>query len=151
MNKSRLIILIILVFISCKKEKLTKVSETSSKVEVLKEQQSLCEDIIIDIIESSKENQEEKDGLLEFLKERGGTSYGYMLESCPNPNKDVLVKSEYYEFNFHASYPERMGVISRYRFHPIKLILEKYDLVKNIYFEINYDENLTINFIENCR
>ena len=95
MKKSTLIILIILVFVSCKKEKDTKVKETLNQVEVSESQQYLCEDVVIAIIESSNESKEEREGLLEFIKERGGSSYGYMLEACPNPQEDNLEKSEY--------------------------------------------------------
>lgn len=150
MKKTTLIILIILAFVSCKKEKNTEIQETSKQVEVSENQQSLCEDAIIAIIESSNESKEEREGLLEFIKERGGSSYGYMMEACPNPKEEHLEKSEYYEFNFHASYPDRMGVISRYRFHPTKLILEKYDVVENSYFKIDFDESLLSKFKINC-
>lgn len=148
--KIKLFLLLILAFISCKKEKNTEIHETSNQVEVSENQQSLCEDAIIAIIESSNENKEEREGLLKFITERGGTSYGYMLEACPDPKEEYLEKSEYYEFNFHASYPERMGVISRYRFHPEKLILEKYKVVENDYFTINYDKSLINKFKNNC-
>lgn len=148
--KKKLFLLLILAFVSCKKEKNPEIKETSNQVEVTESQQYLCEEAIIAIIESSKESNEERDGLLEFIQERGGTSYGYMLEACPNPKEEYLEKSEYYEFNFHASYPERMGVISRYRFHPEKLILEKYKVVENDYFTINYDKSLINKFKNNC-
>lgn len=151
MKKSILIILIILSFVSCKKEKNTEIHETSNQVEVSESQQSLCEDVVIAIIESSNESKEERKGLLEFIKERGGSSYGYMMEACPNPQEEHLEKSEYYEFNFHASYPDRMGVISRYRFHPTKLILEKYDVVENSYFKIDFDMKLLNDFGNACK
>lgn len=150
MKKTLPIIVSIFIFISCKNEKKEDKQETSTQIEVSKNQQYLCEDAIIAIIESSKESVEEREGLLEFIQERGGTSYGYMLEACPNPKEEYLEKSEYYEFNFHASYPERMGVISRYRFHPEKLILEKYKVVENDYFTINYDKSLINKFKNNC-
>lgn len=150
MKNISLILLFLFIFISCKNEKKEDKQETSTQIEVSKNQQYLCEDAIIAIIESSKESVEEREGLLEFIQERGGTSYGYMLEACPEPYEKYLDKSAYYEFNFHASYPERMGVISRYRFHPEKLILEKYKVVENDYFTINYDKSLINKFKNNC-
>lgn len=151
MKNISLILLFLFIFISCKNEKKEDKQETSTQIEVSKNQQYLCEDAIIAIIESSKESIEEREGLLEFIRERGGTSYGYMLEACPEPYEEYLDKSAYYEFNFHASYPERMGVISRYRFHPTKLILEKYDVVENLYFQIEFDKTLLKNFEDECK
>lgn len=152
--KNTILGLTLLLIFSCKNGNSNEEKNEDDDIEALidiNKNFDLCEDLIIQIIESSKENQEEKEGLLEFIKERGGTSFGYMLESYPNLNNQNAGNSEYYEFNFHASYPERMGVISRYRFHPIKLTLERYDVVENEYFKIEFDKALLNKLNDDCR
>jgi hypothetical protein len=152
--------IILFVTISCKKEAQIKLN-TQSQIEmqteaIIAEEQSLqknisCTDVLIEIISSSKENIEEKIGLLEFIEKRGGTSYGYMLENSPNPKRDEVKFSESYEMNFHASYPDKMTVISRYKFNPISFKLYLYNIIENDYFEIKYDEKLTTKFKQSCK
>lgn len=163
--KNIVIIFILPFFLFCKNENLKqnkfkesiitdliKTINSSNPVSIiLNNDIFLCEDAIIAIIESSKESKEQRDGLLEFIKARGGNSYGYMLETCPNPKEEHISKSVYFEFNFHASYPDRMQVLTRYRFHSKNFKLELYDILNNDYQEIKYDKFLLNQFIKDCK
>jgi len=134
-------IIISLIVLSCNDKKINK---TDAPINNQKEY--LCEDVIIEIIESSNENKEEKVGLIEFIKKNGGDSYGFILEACPNPKEDYLQKSDYYEFNFHVNYPDRIEVISRYRFNPKDLVLEVWNPIDDTYSKIEHDSNLNTKF-----
>lgn len=148
-----LICLFNLVFlISCKKENnILQVDNDSFLIE--KEiiiEQNVCEDLVHEIISSSKEFKEQ----YEFLQKNNikkGITFGYMIYSSPNPQNDNQIeKSVYYEYAYHLNHPDKIQVVSRYRFHSKNHTLGKYDAVDNDFHLINYDVSLLKNYKINC-
>jgi hypothetical protein len=77
----------------------------------------------------------------------GGTSYGLMLESSPDPKADLAQTfSKTYDLNLHESYPDRMPIIARFVFDPAKQQLYEEDTVEARLIPIAFDRKLLVLF-----
>jgi hypothetical protein len=95
------------------------------------------------IVETSPRCKQLTKGLYERVVKNGGTSYGVMLESSPNPKTDPSQEySKTYNFNLHESYPDRMPVIARFVFDPKKQQLYEDDVVNAQLVAIAFDKKL---------
>lgn len=99
------------------------------------------------IVETSPRCKQLTKGLYERVVKNGGTSYGVMLESSPNPKTDPSQEySKTYNFNLHESYPDRMPVIARFVFDPKKQQLYEDDVVNAQLVAIPFDKKLLLLF-----
>jgi hypothetical protein len=99
------------------------------------------------IVETSPRCKELTKGLYERIVKNGGTSYGMMLESSPNPKTDPSQEySKTYNFNLHESYSNRMPVIARFVFDPKKQQLYEDDVVNAQLVAIAFDKKLLLLF-----
>ncbi|QNN42520.1 hypothetical protein [Pedobacter roseus] len=95
------------------------------------------------IVETSPRCKQLTKGLYERVVKNGGTSYGVMLESSPNPKTDPSQEySKTYNFNLHESYPDRMPVIARFVFDPKKQQLYEDNVVNAQLVAIAFDKKL---------
>lgn len=95
------------------------------------------------ILETSPRCRQLTKGLGERVVKNGGTSYGIMLESSPNPKTDPSQEySKTYNFNLHESYADRMPVIARFVFDPKKQQLYEDDVVNAELVAIPFDKKL---------
>ena len=99
------------------------------------------------IVETSPRCKQLTKGLYERIVKNGGTSYGIMLESSPNPKTDPSQEySKTYNFNLHESYSDRMPVIARFVFDPKKQQLYEDDVVNAQLIAIPFDKKLLLLF-----
>jgi len=99
------------------------------------------------IVETSPRCKQLTKGLYERIVKNGGTSYGIMLESSPNPKTDPSQEySKTYNFNLHESYSDRMPVIGRFVFDPKKQQLYEDDVVNAQLVAIPFDKKLLLLF-----
>nr|WP_315418641.1 hypothetical protein [uncultured Pedobacter sp.] len=99
------------------------------------------------IVETSPRCKQLTKGLYERIVKNGGTSYGIMLESSPNPKTDPSQEySKTYNFNLHESYSDRMPVIARFVFDPKKQQLYEDDVVNAQLVAIPFDKKLLLLF-----
>ncbi|RBQ04554.1 hypothetical protein [Pedobacter miscanthi] len=99
------------------------------------------------IVETSPRCKQLTKGLYERIVKNGGTSYGIMLESSPNPKTDPSNGySKTYDFNLHESYADRMPVIARFVFDPKKQQLYEDDVVNAQLVVIPFDKKLLLLF-----
>ncbi|WP_316824584.1 hypothetical protein [Pedobacter miscanthi] len=99
------------------------------------------------IVETSPRCKQLTKGLYERIVKNGGTSYGVMLESSPNPKTDPSQEySKTYNFNLHESYADRMPVIARFVFDPKKQQLYEDDVVNAQLVAIPFDKKLLLLF-----
>ncbi|WP_231427763.1 hypothetical protein [Pedobacter sp. Leaf250] len=99
------------------------------------------------IVETSPRCKQLTKGLYERVVANEGTSYGIMLESSPNPKTDPSQSySKTYDFNLHESYSDRMPIIARFVFDPIKRQLFEQDTVNDRMIPISFDKKLLILF-----
>ncbi|WP_316796177.1 hypothetical protein [Pedobacter agri] len=99
------------------------------------------------IVETSPRCKQLTKGLYERVVANGGTSYGIMLESSPNPKTDPSQSySKTYDFNLHESYSDRMPIIARFVFDPIKRQLFEQDTVNDRMIPISFDKKLLMLF-----
>lgn len=99
------------------------------------------------IVESAPKYKQYTKGLYERVVKNGGTSYGLMLESSPNPKADLSqAYSKTYDFNLHESYSDRMPVIARFVFDPAKKQLYEEDTVEARLIPIAFDRKLLVLF-----
>ncbi|WP_406825345.1 hypothetical protein [Pedobacter sp. KACC 23697] len=99
------------------------------------------------IVETSPRCKQLTKGLYERVVKNGGTSYGVMLESSPNPKTDPSQEySKTYNFNLHESYTDRMPVIARFVFDPKKQQLYEDDVVNAKLVAIPFDKKLLLLF-----
>ena len=99
------------------------------------------------IVETSPRCEQLTKGLYERVVKNGGTSYGIMLESSPNPKTDPSQEySKTYNFNLHESYSDRMPVIARFVFDPKKQQLYEDDVVNAQLVAIPFDKKLLLLF-----
>ncbi|QDW28049.1 hypothetical protein FFJ24_025700 [Pedobacter sp. KBS0701] len=102
------------------------------------------------IVETSPRCKQLTKGLYERIVKNGGTSYGIMLESSPNPKTDPSQEySKNYNFNLHESYSDRMPVIARFVFDPQKQQLYEDDVVNAQLVAIPFDKKLLLLFNKN--
>lgn len=95
------------------------------------------------IVETSPRCKQLTKGLYERIVKNGGTSYGIMLESSPNPKTDPSQEySKTYNFNLHESYADRMPILARFVFDPKKQQLYEEDVVNNELIAIAFDKKL---------
>ncbi|QXU41987.1 hypothetical protein [Pedobacter sp. D749] len=95
------------------------------------------------IVETSPRCKQLTKGLYERIVKNGGTSYGIMLESSPNPKTDPSQEySKTYNFNLHESYADRMPILARFVFDPKKQQLYEEDVVNNKLIAIAFDKKL---------
>jgi len=99
------------------------------------------------IVETSARCKQLTRGLYDRVIKNGGTSYGVMLESSPNPKTDPSQSySKTYNFNLHESYADRMPVIARFVFDPVKRQLFEEDTANDILIPIAFDKKLLWQF-----
>ena len=99
------------------------------------------------IVETSPRCKQLTKGLYERIVKNGGTSYGIMLESSPNPKTDPSQEySKTYNFNLHESYSDRMPVIARFVFDPKKQQLYEDDVVNAQLVAIPFNKKLLLLF-----
>ena len=99
------------------------------------------------IVETSPRCKQLTKGLFERIKKNGGTSYGVTLESSPNPKTDPSQSySKTYDFNLHESYPDRMPIIARFIFDPVKRQLFEEDTANDKLVPISFDKKLLLLF-----
>ncbi|GAA4212192.1 hypothetical protein GCM10022289_42650 [Pedobacter jeongneungensis] len=99
------------------------------------------------IVETSPRCKQLTKGLYERVVKNGGTSYGIMLESSPNPKTDPSQEySKTYNFNLHESYADRMPVVARFVFDPKKQQLYEDDVVNATLVAIPFDKKLLLLF-----
>jgi len=102
------------------------------------------------IVETSPRCKQLTKGLYERIVKNGGTSYGIMLESSPNPRTDPSQEySKNYNFNLHESYSDRMPVIARFVFDPQKQQLYEDDVVNAQLVAIPFNKKLLLLFNKN--
>jgi hypothetical protein len=102
------------------------------------------------IVETSPRCKQLTKGLYERIVKNGGTSYGIMLESSPNPKTDPSDGySKNYNFNLHESYADRMPVIARFVFDPKKQQLYEEDVANDKLIAIPFDKKLLMLFNKN--
>lgn len=95
------------------------------------------------IVETAPKCKQYTKGLYERVVKNGGTSYGIMLETSPDPKKDPSQGySKTYNFNLHESYPDRMPIIARFVFDPIKKQLYEEDTANDKLIPIAFDKKL---------
>ncbi|WP_293786296.1 hypothetical protein [uncultured Pedobacter sp.] len=95
------------------------------------------------IVETSPRCKQLTKGLYERVVKNGGTSYGIMLESSPNPKTDPSQSySQNYNFNLHESYTDRMPILARFVFDPKRQQLYEEDVVNNKLIAIDFDKKL---------
>ncbi|MGN7988053.1 hypothetical protein ACTJKC_11975 [Pedobacter sp. 22226] len=103
--------------------------------------------IAFKIVETSPRCKQLTKGLYERVVKNGGTSYGIMLESSPNPKTDPSQEySKTYNFNLHESYTDRMPVVARFVFDPKKQQLYEDDVVNAALVAIPFDKKLLLLF-----
>ncbi|WP_131539274.1 hypothetical protein [Pedobacter nototheniae] len=99
------------------------------------------------IVESSSKYKQYTKGLYERVVKNGGQSFGLMLESSPNPKADLSQNySKTYDFNLHESYTDRMPIIARFVFDPVKKQLYEDDVVNATLVPITFDRKLLLLF-----
>lgn len=99
------------------------------------------------IVETSARCKALTKGLYDRIVKNGGTSYGVMLESSPNPKADPSQGySATYNFNLHETYPDRMPIIARFVFDPKKKQLYEEDSANDKLIPIPFDKNLLVSF-----
>lgn len=99
------------------------------------------------IVETSPRCRQLTKGLYERVVKNGGTSYGIMLESSPNPKTDPSQSySKNYNFNLHESYADRMPILARFVFDPKKQQLYEEDVLNNKLIAIAFDKKLLKRF-----
>ena len=99
------------------------------------------------IVETSPRCRQLTKGLYERVIKNRGTSYGVMLESSPNPKTDPSQGyAKTYNFNLHESYADRMPIIARFVFDPIKKQLFEEDTANDKLIPISFDKKLLISF-----
>jgi len=99
------------------------------------------------IVETSPRCKQLTKGLFERIVKNGGTSFGVMLESSPNPKTDPSQSySKTYNFNLHESYSDRMPVIARFVFDPAKRQLFEEDTVEGKLVPISFNRKLLVLF-----
>jgi len=99
------------------------------------------------IVETSPRYKQLTKGLYHRIVKNGGTSYGIMLESSPDPQTDPSqTYSKTYNFNLHESYADRMPIISRFVFDPKKQQLYEEDVVNAKLIVIPFDKKLLVQF-----
>ncbi|RYG15416.1 MAG: hypothetical protein EOO07_15470 [Chitinophagaceae bacterium] len=99
------------------------------------------------IVETSPRCKQLTKGLYERVVKNGGTSFGVMLETSPNPKTDPSQGySATYNFNLHESYSDRMPIIARFVFDPKKRQLYEEDTVDNKLIPISFDKKLLVLF-----
>ncbi|KIA91327.1 hypothetical protein OC25_22120 [Pedobacter kyungheensis] len=95
------------------------------------------------IVETSPRCQQLTKGLGERVKKNGGISYGFMLESSPNPRTDLSGSySKTYNFSLHQNYPDRLMVTNYFVFDPKKKQLYENDVLNGKLIPIPFDKKL---------
>ncbi|MBO9674553.1 MAG: hypothetical protein J7577_13980 [Sphingobacteriaceae bacterium] len=122
-------------------------STDQSKAQV---KESYKAQIAYKIVETSPRYKQLTKGLYKRIVKNGGTSYGIMLESSPNPKTDPSeAYSKNYNFNLHESYADRMPIIARFVFDPQKQQLYEEDVAKDKLIAIGFDKKLLTLFNKN--
>lgn len=99
------------------------------------------------IVETSPRCKQLTKGLYERVVKNGGTSYGVMLESSPNPKADPSQGyAKTYNFNLHESYADRMPILARFVFDPKKQQLYEEDVLNDKLIAIVFDKTLLKRF-----
>ncbi|TCD04621.1 hypothetical protein EZ449_16870 [Pedobacter frigidisoli] len=99
------------------------------------------------IVETSLRCKSLTKGLFERIIKNGGTSYGVMLETSPNPKTyPSQGYSATYNFNLHESYSDRMPIIARFVFDPKKKQLYEEDTANDKLIPISFNKNLLVSF-----
>lgn len=99
------------------------------------------------IVETSPRCKQLTKGLYERVVKNGGTSYGVMLESSPNPKTDPSQGyAKTYNFNLHESYADRMPILARFVFDPKKQQLYEEDVLNDKLIAIAFDKTLLKRF-----
>ena len=102
------------------------------------------------IVETSPRVKQLTKGLYDRVIKNGGTSFGVLLETSPNPKTDPSQGySTTYNFNLHESYSDRMPIIARFVFDPKKRQLYEEDTVDDKLIPISFDKKLLILFDKN--
>ncbi|MBL0056756.1 MAG: hypothetical protein IPP31_11365 [Chitinophagaceae bacterium] len=82
----------------------------------------------------------------EAIQKNGGSSYGIMLEGSPDPIRDQAnERSSTYDLSLHESYPDRITVIARFSFDPVKKQLFERDVIEDTLIPISFDSKLLLN------
>ncbi|WP_316801719.1 hypothetical protein [Pedobacter nototheniae] len=111
------------------------------------EKESYKASITYKIVQSSAKYKQYTKGLYERVVKNGGQSFGLMLESSPNPKADLAQSySKTYDFNLHESYEDRMPVIARFVFDPVKKQLYEDDVANTTLVPITFDRKLLVLF-----
>lgn len=99
------------------------------------------------IVETSPRCKQLTKGLYQRVVKNGGTSYGVMLNSSPNPKTDLSQSySKTYDFNLHETYADRMPVLAHFVFDPEKQQLYELNVVDNKLIPIAFNRKLLILF-----
>jgi hypothetical protein len=111
-----------------------------------------CADVAFQIMETSPVVKKMTKGLNEAIIKNGGSGIETILEGSPNPKNDgALDYSASYDFALHESYSDRMPLIGRFQFNPVKRQLYKYDTAEDTLYPIAFDKSLLAKFDELCK
>lgn len=110
-----------------------------------------CDEIVVNIIMSSKEFIELTEGLNDRIIANGGSGYLIVLENNSDSiyNKEQK-KSAVYNYSLRENYPDRATPIAKFIFDPNKLLLYQEDMSEGTLKRMSYDKAIVDSFLKNC-
>jgi hypothetical protein len=127
-------------------------NEAKQSADQEKDKPKTCIDAVMKIMETSPSFRKVTKGLNEAIIKNGGTGYGILIESSPNPTSDgALDYSATYNFKLQEEYSDRTPVVARYTYNPVKQQLYEYHADEDTLIPIAFDKKLLTNLNEQCK
>ena len=108
-----------------------------------------CQEVVYEILTTSKRFKELTNGLEQRVAKNGGTSYGTILEGSPDKS-DSTETSMTYDYNLHETYPDHDVVIARFSFDTHKRQLYELNILSDSLVSIEFDRSLLTKLNQSC-
>jgi hypothetical protein len=117
---------------------------------------SICENCIFKILESSDRFKEITTGLEQRVKNNGGLGFTVWLEASPYQNDSKNSKSdrysEHFELSIHENYDDRTPRIASFEFAPEKGgLLYEIDVANDSLIVIDFNKELLLEYNHFCK
>jgi hypothetical protein len=130
----------------------TNYDSTNVKKSESVERTGFCNQFAEEILKSSPRYKNLTDGLLQAVRQNGGTSVSIVIEKSPDTtNNKSYEYSANYEMRLAENYPDRQVSIARFVFDPASKELYEYDVIADTLNSIPFEAKLLDDPQKYCR
>jgi hypothetical protein len=120
---------------------------TDNELQVVEIELQAIENIVKEILITSKRYKQITKGLNKQIIKNGGLSFEIIMEKSPDQSmSDEYRYSKTYDFTLYEMYPDRRLGTARFSFNPHNKQLYEYDAVNDMLIPIEFDKNLLIKY-----